>query len=447
MILVLIICLHIFLLTHLKFTAWPEMLSYPYLFLNKFQLYKDFIMPYPPILVFYLSVFYKLFGITIETLKASTYLLSAATDVVLFYIFKSFTKDKITPFSFLVTYILIQSLLDGNMMWFDNAMVFPVGLAFLTLPTNVFISGFILGIAVLVKQTSIYFLFPCLIYLLTIRKLKESKNFVLSLSIPLILFLIYLFKTGSLSYFWKWSIWYPFTEWVKFPGYVQFNISRSYIFILLLLTVPLVMSIKILYKKNLRNERVFLSILFLIAAIVAIYPRFSFFHLQTFIFFATVIYFLTFINLSRVSRILESLLLVIAILFIAKVVLPYNLNQTTRFYEKGDLDLANMIRGTTKPGEKILLLNINSSQYVYTNTLPPKPWLDNFGWYLEIPGVQKWVIKDWAISSPEIIVRKPPLPGNWFDLGTYEPKEILNYVYDNYTQKYTINNIEVWTKK
>ena len=81
------IIFHFFLLSKLQFTAWPELLSYPYFFASGLKLYKDFIMPYPPGLIFYLVLTFKYLGFSPESLKYSFWLLVLFTDLALFTAF------------------------------------------------------------------------------------------------------------------------------------------------------------------------------------------------------------------------------------------------------------------------------------------------------------------------------------------------------------------------
>ena len=87
-VLILIGILHLLTLSQLTFTAWPEMLSYPYLISKEFIPYKDFIMPYPPGLVFILSTVFNIFGFSLIVLKTFTWILILLIDLMIFLILR-----------------------------------------------------------------------------------------------------------------------------------------------------------------------------------------------------------------------------------------------------------------------------------------------------------------------------------------------------------------------
>ena len=87
-----------------------------------------------------------------------------------------------------------------------------------------------------------------------------------------------------------------------------------------------------------------------------------------------------------------------------------------------------MIKNSTKPDDLIFLLGPHSGLYVLSGRLPPKPWADNFAWYLEIPGVQDEIIKRWEGKIPKVVFTNNIQEGNWYDLGTYRPKKIVDWI-------------------
>jgi len=125
--------IHLFFLIILRFTAWPEMVSYPYLLNNGFKLYTDFIHPYPPALTLALAGIYKTFGYNLQALKVFTWLIILANDILIFAIVKKLTKDSLFAFVSVGFYVIFQPLLEGNQLWFDLAIVPPLLLGVLFL--------------------------------------------------------------------------------------------------------------------------------------------------------------------------------------------------------------------------------------------------------------------------------------------------------------------------
>jgi len=67
--LVAILLLHVIFLLNLKFTAWPEMLFWPYLMLKGWLPYRDIAIAHTPVLLADLTIFFKIFGLGLLQLK------------------------------------------------------------------------------------------------------------------------------------------------------------------------------------------------------------------------------------------------------------------------------------------------------------------------------------------------------------------------------------------
>jgi len=99
-----------------------------------------------------------------------------------------------------------------------------------------------------------------------------------------------------------------------------------------------------------------------------------------------------------------------------------------RFWGGGDIKAAELIKNSTKPDGLIYLLGPQSGLYVLSDRVPPKPWVDNFSWYWEIPSFQEEVILRWGQNKPKVVFTSAPQPGNWYDLGTYRPQKITDWI-------------------
>ncbi len=440
---VLLLGLHFFFLANLQFTAWPEMLSYSYLRNHGFLIYKDMIHPYPPLLTMALSWAYTLFGYHLWVLKSVAWAVILVSDILVFIITRSTTRRDAPAFFAVAAYIFLQPFLEGNMLWFDIAIVLPIllGTLFL-LRHNLFLAGLFFAAAALTKQTAGLYLLFTILYLLLIKKtsfnqLKYLFYGPLILGIPL---LIRLLQEGALVDFLNWTIIYPLTQFGKFPGYVHMEVSPGQAFISIFLLVPLL--IIIIKNKEILKDSVFQVLFpFLVIALIIIYPRFSFFHFQTALVFLVILYGLLFnqMKIKRFKLLLITSYLLLIFFAIHRPLLSSEWGRETRFYAKEDLELAQTIQSKVPQSEKVFLLGLHSGLYVMAGRVPPKRWTDNFGWYLEIPGVQEEIIARWENSSaggpPHFIFWRTPSPGNWFDLGTYQPQKIVRWIEEHYTKE------------
>ena len=453
-----ILGLHLFILSRLTFTAWPEMLSYPYLFSNGFALYRDFIMPYPPGLVLVLSGIFKLLGFNPQALVIFTWVLVLLTDLLVFLNLEQAIKKAEVSIYFTGLFIILQSFLDGNMLWFDFATVLPVLGGFLfaqkwllkNYKRDLFLTVFCISIAVVIKQVAIIYLAFFILYYLTQRRKIIPGEVVVILSgiiiilLPLLLFLL---LTGSFVEFWNWTIIYPLFEWSKFPGYVNFAISKKYFLVMVLLFLP-ISGILLNFIKPLLNKLFWMSLAFLISALIAVYPRFSFFHLQPVLAFLIIVSAIIFNGLDKKFRVFYITLMFFVVISLSVFLFPSQIGGGIRFYGSYERGLARQISDLIKPGEKVFFLGLDSSGYIFTKTLPPKNWSDNFGWYLEIPGVQDWVLEGLKQNPPKFVFRRIPSEGNWYGLGTYQPKKIMDYIFLNYKKEGKIGEgVEIWIRK
>ncbi len=452
----LIISGHLLLLSLLNFTAWPEMISYPYLFTHGFTLYKDFIMPYPPLLIWLLSVVFHFAGFNPFALKLLTWVLIILGDFILFIILKKVITEKIWLIIFMGIFVFLQSILDGNMLWFDFATVIPLLCAFYYLlkwqeqnkSVYIFLTALFISLAIMIKQVALVYLLPFffIVYMSEKQRVYRKLFYIfLGLLIPVIPLTAYIFLNDASKEFLEWTIIFPLVEWPKFPGYVNYRIPFKEFAMSLVLFFPVVLA-PLNIKKIYLNKNLFSALIFLFAAIIAIYPRFSFFHLQPVLAFWIVLVAQLYFLFSGMWRKIH-LFLIVLVAGLGLLVSYQSFGGNIRFYEDSEQQTASMISVLSKPTERTLLLGLNSSLYAYSDTLPPLNWGDNFGWYLEIPGVQEWVITGMKKTPPKLIFWKNPKGGNWYDLGTYQPRKIADYVQTNYHKVGKIDGVDIWQKE
>lgn len=452
-----LLAFHLFLLVHLRFTAWPEMFSYPYLKNHGFLLYRDMVYPYPPVLTLTLSYLYKLFGYKLSVLEWFSWSVILFSTVCVWLLAKQVGKSERAGIVAAACYVFLQPFLDGNMLWFDIAIVPPVilGTLFL-LRKNLLWSGMFFALAAFTKQTAGLFYIVTLIIVLRetpirsrLARLKVVLPFLIG---PLVLgvpFLIRLWQERAIGGFWNWVVWYPITQWSKFPGYVQMSLGRhdglvvSALFTLLLMLI--------LAQRKIVKQKGLLVILSMTAiGLMAVYPRFSFFHFQVVLAFWAVALGILLNNIKwSVVNVATSFVIVIFIFrLIHYPVLRTDWNKEARFYGNDDLAFAQELKATTKSADKVFLQGISSQYYVMADRLPPKPWADNYVWYLEIPSVQEQILSGWEVNKPDVVIWKSPGTGAWYKPGVYQPQQIVNFVAQNYTKDQELRpGIWVWRKK
>lgn len=446
--LVILLALHLFLLTHLKFTAWPEVFSYPYLKNHGFTLYRDMVHPYPPILTLTLAYLYSMFGYKLAVLEWFAWIVILLSSVCVFILARQVGKSDKCALLATAFYVLLQPFLEGNMLWFDIAIVPPVLLGtFFLLRKNIILAGIFFALAALTKQTVGLFYVAAFLWLFR-ETPQRSRLFVIGPLIFGVPLLVRLWQEQSVVGFWKWVVLYPATQWSKFPGYVQMSLSLHQIAVLAILSLALLIAAAKNWKQMRHPNFVLLTLLSGIG-ILAIYPRFSFFHFQIVLAFWAVFMGVLWARerISLAYGVLGVLLVLASLKVIIYPVVRTDWGKEARFYGSEDIKLAAQIQEVNKSNQTIFLQGLSSQYYVMSGTLPPKPWADNFSWYLEISGVQEEVLAGWAKNSPSYVVWRIPREGESL-LGRYQPEKIVNYISQNYTKEQELQSgVWVWRKK
>lgn len=440
-----ILLLHLLLLANLRFIAWPEMTSFAYLKNNGFLLYKDMIHMYPPLLTMLLSYVYSIFGYEILVLKLFTWVTIFATSLLIFLITRNVLGNSKAALFGVLFYALTQPFLEGNVMWFEQAMtpLLLLGVYFFIKSfqdkRDIFlvVSGLFLSLAFAVKQVALVFIILPL--LLLIYKKFNWQRIALFLAPLLIVFgflSLQLYFEGQLSDFAYWVFIYPSTFWTSFPGNVQVDPKSTDLIALFLINLPLIyglMKNKVLFRK----QSFLFTFLFYISSFVLIYPRFSLFRLQPTIALLPILtgYIVSKVKFKR-EHIFFYLFALLSLLIYPS--LKANWNKETRFYESDKIALARNIEDRSRESELVYLLGIHSGFYPITGKLPPKPWVDNFPWYLEAPGVEEWLLTGWKSAPPELVFAREPS----------RSKKITKYMEENYTITETLDDgTKVWQKK
>ena len=442
----LLLALHLLILNQLQFTAWPEMLSYPFFLNNGFKLYQDMAFPYQPLLVFILSAVYKVFGYSVINLQIFTWSIILLNDLLIFLIIKKILNTKLSLVTVLF-YILFQSFTDGNMLWFDLATVpFILG----GLITYLYLNnlkkylwfGFFLSLAALTKQqVALAGILVLLFLVFSTKSFKIVLCYVLGAIIPALGVLVYVLANGILSDYIFWTFQVPIVWYPKFPGYAHLPSSREWLRVVLIFS-PIIVAL-VNYKKWYQIN--LLLFLIFIATFLTSFPRFEYFRLQPTI---AILIIITAIFISWSKRNI-ALFAIIALLF-AVISIPKHFQQTNdkvRFYSAEDISEFQLISSKTSQQDKIYLLGLSSMDYVFSAKLTSKPWVDNYIWYMEIPGIQQKVIDGFKQEGVKYIFWKNPQPDQWFELGSYQPKQIVDYIRNDYTYLESFNNIQLWVKK
>lgn len=448
-----ILTVHLLLLFSTQFTLWPEMVVYPYLMNNGFELYRDIINPYQPLFLYFLSFFSKIFGYRPLPYQLLTYFLIVLIDLIIFRISLVLSKNK--RISFLsVTFFVFFSIPFGiNGLWFDLVQTpFILGaIYYLYLvskqPDNkhFFLLSLLLTISFFIKQQAVWiiiFSFTLIVFRYRIETLNLiKKNFIsflpfIALSL---LFMTNAVSAKSINDYIFWTLKFPLIA-TKLPGYLLLPTPRELLFIGALLAIA-VTSIGVL-KKEVKVLAGSCLPLFLFA-----YPRFDYFHLVPALAVISLFLGSTLTSLRSFFKLVLFLFLIflLSILFIHRF--QNSFLKETRFFEKDIINNSQQVSEGVYPEQLVFLQNAPDQLLPLASLIPTKPWADDFPWYMEVSDIQTKVLAGLENQTPKVIISSPYIKGETYGLGAYRPAKIVEFIGNNYRFERAINNNLILLKK
>jgi hypothetical protein len=435
--LIVILGVHLFLLTQLKFTAWPEMLLWPYLLIHGLLPYKDVAMAHTPNLIVELAIVFKLIGVGIVQLKIYTWVLIIITDFLVYWISSKIWNRKIALIS-AISFVLLQIFFDGNGLWFDS-MLAPLALLtfYLVSKKKYFWSGLFWALMFLTKQTAIWFLIPMGLQVIqnTEYKIQNLKHLVFGILTIFAIFIVLLALFGILPDFYNWAVNFGIFILPRASGQIQLPDLRNF----LVAVFPFTIFIPFLINKKTRNVNL---VLWTAAGVMGTYPRFEYFHFQPALPFLAFVLGIVMVGIKRdkLMKIFLTFYILGSVYLFANYFMR-NWKEGTRFYENDVQNLVNYVKQNTNSKDTIFVLNWWDNIYPLTDTLPAtSPWVPQLSWYQGLPGVQEKEVENLKTVKPRLIIFKEY---EQVGLAAYRPQKVLDFINSNYKLQKKIDNIEI----
>ena len=442
MILLSLIFAHLLLLVNLKFTAWPEMLLWPYLITKGYLPYVNIAIAHTPHLLIHLALIYKIFGVGIMQLKISTWILIIATDIILFLVVKKIWNKKTADFA-VFAYIIWQLFFDGNGLWFD-LMLTPVALIsfYLINRKKYFLSGIIWVCMLFTKQTAFWFLIPIIIEIFQTGKVRKVNLILFGLGISLtgLVFMFGLFLWGVFPDFINWAVKFGIFILPKSNGQILLPSLKN----ILVSVFPFLIFIPPIFDKKAKNKNL---LIWVIAGGLGAYPRFEYFHFQPALPFLAMVTSEFFTKEFWKKPITKTFTVfyVIGCIYLFSGFFMRNFNEGVRFYESEVQNISTYIKANTEKDDKIFVMNWWDSAYAFSDRMPGvNLFVPQLPWYQEIPGVQENEVAELNLLRPKIVLIKPY---SAVGLSAYKPAKVYGYVLENYKLKERINGIDVFIIK
>ncbi len=437
--LIIILGINLFLLTQLKFTAWPETLLWPYLISKGWMPYKDIAIAHTPLMLTVLAVCYKIFGVGILQLKVFTWILILGIDLLIFGIVKKLWNVKSALIA-LSTFVFWQLFFDGNGLWFDLFMgAFVLFSYYLLKKKKYFWVGIFWALAFISKQTAVWFLLPIGLEL-TNKSLKPLVEFIKGVVLTLILFILSLGAFGILPSFIDWAVKFGIFILPKAQGQIQLPDLKS----LAVSIFPFLIFIPLIWKTGKKNLNL---LLWAFAGGLGAYPRFEYFHIQPALPFLAMASAITLTDLKKNNKLIKIFIVFYALgsIYLFANFFMRNWGEGTRFFETDVSDVINYVKNNVKTGDTIFVMNWWDSIYPLTETLPATtPWVPQLSWYQEIPGVQDKEVEDLKTSKPKLILLQDY---SGTGLASYKPQKVLDFIELHYDLKEKVDGINVLIPK
>lgn len=430
------------LLSNTRFTLWPEMVLYPWLNNHGFQLYRDIINPYFPLLTRILAWLTKAFGYDLKVFLWFTWGYIFLAQVVFLVILKKTNlPNKTILFAFLIN-ILLTFIFEGNGIWFDLFCQIPLLMVYYFLQKNgmekegrdYIYAGFFLGMALLIKQTVVWTAIGLAIYIIAtntrnVKKIGKSLFFLFApVGLLLITFSAFFYINQSFYDFFFWTLILPFGKLQQAPGFVRWPTLGNWLILFMIFSPVFLIWQEINKQKEIKLLLIFLSSTFLFA-----FPRFGYFHLTAVAPFFSIFAVRIFDKRKKYLAIYYlGLLVLISAFFVYKRGIF-----SIRFFEPEIYRLAAKIKKETK-GESFFLQNSPQQIYFINNSLPIKPWAINFPWYFENTSLSNRVLAQLQKEKITYVI---------FEEGPYQPNKIKKYIFENYQITKKINKKTYILKK
>lgn len=397
--LVSIITFHIFIFTKLIYFPYPELFVYPYLTNHGLKPYSQILDQHFPGLMFFPINFDNL-GMNDEIIaRGWSIVVIILTHLLLYFISSKILKNSKRALLVNFLYLTWQPFFEGWVLWIDSFLPLILLPAFYTLYKNkLLLTGLLLGIGIVFKQTLIPLSF--LVFLYILLQTKDSKSilkFLFGLLTPLALMILYLINIGVFKDFWYWTIVFNLTIYANFGT----SIPTTTGFITRILLVYLSSLFGWFYEDK---RLVHILFLFLLGSLIGVFDRADFVHYQPSLPFAVLA---TILGVQRLhkSRFFKAgifIYIVIAAWWLNVFYKGHLSNKVILFDSQTKL-LASKIKEYTKSDNKIFVFGAPPHLYQMADRLPVGNILVfQFPWFLKV--TEDRILDGIKKDQPNIII-------------------------------------------
>ena len=430
---------HLFLYWPLEFFSYPEFHIYPYLVNRGLIPYRQIIDQHFPALTLTGTNFYSLGFTDPLDFKKLALLLILVQSV---FIFKSAGKLRLKGRYFSVfAFALWQIYFAGNHLWYDSFVGFFAVIAFYYwLGRKYFVSGLLLGAAVLFKQSALIlplFLIPWAA-VCSPGRLKTAFRFAAGVFLPVAALFYWVYSRGVFDEFWFWTIEF---NWLYYPT-LAFS-PPSFRAVLYLISPALVVVSSLIYQN--KRTSVLFPVVWAGLLVLSGFTRVDRMHFQAAVPFLSLITGVLAADLYRYKRIVFYALSAFLIAVFGRYYFRQSHFFQYRFFDSASLRLAQSISRRVPAGDKTFLLGVQPHLYVLSGTLPSGSFfVYQLPWYLHLTGDR--MLADLALDPPRYIFFDTSAVVDKVPVTEYT-RPLLQFIRRDYRLMDKIGDVEVYESR
>lgn len=439
-VLLVIIAAHVFILSRLIFFPYPELFIYPYLTNHGLKPYSQILDQHFPGLMFLPLNLDNLGMNDAQAARLWLYAVVLITHCLLFLISKKILGEKKALLvNFL--YLLWQPFFEGWVLWIDNFLpLFLLPAFYFLYKKNFILSGLLIGLAIVFKQTIIPLSILLFLYVLWSEKnIKKTSEYLLGLMPLIILMILYFIWRGIFSDFWYWTVTFNLT--VYAASGTQIPTSFGFISRILMVYVA---SLSGFFYKEKRLKIILL--LFLAGSLIGAFDRANFVHFQPSLPFAIIgtalgVYSLT---KNKMGFVLIGLYLTVTVWW-QNIFYKGHISTKVFFFDDSTYAISNKIRQYTNEGDKIFVYGGAPHLYQMSQTLPAGDiFVFQFPWFFSV--AEDKILQGLEKDRPQIIISDKTVKIEEIPIVDFT-KKIDNYINKNYEKIDSVGSVNVLKRK
>lgn len=434
--LIIIICVHVFILTKLIFFPYPELFIYPYLTNHGLKPYSQILDQHFPGLMFLPINLDNLGMNTPEIARLWSVVIVLIIQVMLFFVSRQIFRSSMKAIFVSILYLVWQPFFEGWVLWIDSFLPLLLLPAFYFLYKRYFFAtGMLLGLAIVFKQTIIPLSGFLLIYIfLTTRNFKSTLKFLLGLLIPVCLMLIYLISIKVLGDFWYWTVTFNLTTYAtsgRGAGPDLAHLSR----------VLLVYGSAFLVIRRIKTTEPQILLIFFIGTLLGLSTRFDFVHLQPALPFALIATVYGLGSLRKLSKLGFAGIYGLILVWWLVIFYKGHLGSRIVSFDLTTYNLAAKIRNYTETGEKIFVYGSQPHLYQMSETLPAgNIFVFQFPWFLQV--AEGRILEGIKKDKPRIVISDRTVKIEDQKIADFAPN-IDQYILENYEKIDNVGDTEI----